>query len=427
MKRVRSAAVVALTLLLGVGCSSASKAPPSSHVAPPAPAEVTTIKVALPKAGGLVLTELLIPAFEAKHKEYKIEAVQYQEAQQLKDAFKTGQLDVIPKGWFTDGEMLLFALPLDSYLAKASRNETPYGDLIDAFRRSGQTYELPYRANISVFLYNVEMAKAAGVSIPADQWTWDEFRAALAKLGQNAGLQVRGLDTSGQHILAELWVEGHAGRPVWEADLATMRQGIGFVYTMVYTDKSLAPPLGWERENTFEVFGPTLDSLTSGQAAMVFERKVDVKTLPTALDGLHWDVAPMPSAPGAKPIIPVTVETLSIARDSRRPDAAWAFIDFVTGAEGAATLARAGYTPAYRTEEIQRAWTENRQGYPPGLDSIWSAVWRAADSQAFSPPAAGPTAFERRTEFMKAQNRALSGRTSVDEALTWFVAAQGGP
>ncbi|HYF78535.1 MAG TPA: extracellular solute-binding protein [Symbiobacteriaceae bacterium] len=426
MRSTRAAAMVTLTLLMAAGCSPVPKAPPASQIAPPAPADVVTIKVAVPRSADPVLTEVLIPAFEARHKEYQVEAMRFEEKQQLKDAFRDKQVDVVPTDWLSRAEVPLFTLPLDGYLSKWKLDAAPFGGLLDSLVRDGRTYELPYYTdNVGTFVYNVDMAKAAGVTIPADAWTWDEFRAAVAKL---KGIGVWGLETVQHNTLTELWLVGTTGQPVWHADLAALRQAIGLFHTMAFTDKSMPPAPTWNFTETgmqINIYKRELDAVTTGRAAMTFEMQTDIKDLPRELDSLHWDVAPMPSAPGALPIVPVSLRTLGIAYDSRQPDAAWDFIAFAAGPEGAAAVARAGYPPPYRSEETHKAWSENREGYPPGVESIWSATWRVWQTTGY----AEPTDYmgnKRLMEFLKAQNWALSGQKSLDEALAWFVAAEGG-
>lgn len=425
MRSTRAAAVAGMALLLVVGCSSVPNALPASQVDPPAPAVVVTIKVVVPRSDEHLLTEVLIPAFEARHKEYQVEAVRFGEKQQLKDAFRDRQVDVVPTDWLSWAEIPLFTLPLDGYLAKSKLDAAPFGGLLDSLVRDGRTYELPYyTADVATFVYNVDMAKAAGVTIPADAWTWDEFRAACAKLKGAGGKKVWGLETVQHNTLTELWLEGTTGQPVWKADLATLREAIGLFHTMTFTDESMPPAPAWKFTETgmqTGIFKKELDAVTTGRAAMTFEMRTDIKDLPRELDSIHWDVAPMPSEPGALPIIPVSLATLGIAYDSKQPDAAWDFIAFAAGPEGAAAAARAGYPPPYRSEETRTAWSENRQGYPPGVESIWSASWRVWRTTGYAEPTDG-MGHKRLMEFLKAQNWALSGNKSLDEALAWFVA-----
>ncbi|MDF2630366.1 MAG: sugar transporter substrate-binding protein [Symbiobacteriaceae bacterium] len=425
MHGARSALLSLIAMLVAAGCSSVPKAPPVSTVDPPAPAEVTTIRVALPGGESTLLTEHLIPAFEAEHSNYRVEAVSFEKVQSLKDAIAKREVDVVPSVWFSPAEIPLFTRPLDSYVVKSKLDESPYDGLLDGLARDGRTYELPYVAYIGTFVYNPEMTKAAGVTIPADAWTWDEFRAAAARLkGNSGGTKVWGVDTHEHELLLELWVEGKTGRPVWEANLSTLREAIGFFHTMVFTDETLVPAPVWEitaNSITAKHSRKRFEALTTGRAAMAFEWS-DIRRLSVDMPEVKWDMAPMPHVPGAKPVLPVVLRSLGITTSSTRPDAAWDFIAFATGPAGAEVVARAGFAPPYRSEETHRAWKENQQGYPPGVESIWSATWW--DSWNTTTPR--DQSAIRDFELSKAQNWALSGQKSIDEALAWLAAHEKG-
>ncbi|HYF78534.1 MAG TPA: extracellular solute-binding protein [Symbiobacteriaceae bacterium] len=428
MRSTYAVATVTMTLLLAVGCSSLSKAPPASQVTTPARAEAVTIKVGATQQEKYYMEKILIPAFVAAHPDYLVEVVTFEDRDQqpMKEAIRAGQVDVVCTQRMSRAEIPLFIRELDAYLAKDGGDLAPYGPVLDGLRRDGRTYDLPYLTQMGMFVYNVDMTKAAGVTIPADGWTWDQFRAAVAKLSQGVGNEkIWGLETDKHEMLTQLWVEGKTGKPVWEAELNTLREAIGLFHTMAFTDESLVPAPAWTitAAGTQYSYGHTfLGALKGRKAAMGFEESVDVSSLLYLLKQFPWDVAPMPSVPGRHPVVPVYPFTLGMAAGTGRPDAAWDFISFAAGPEGAAVLARAGHMPAYRTEATRKAWDENQAGYPPGVNSMWHGTWRLSSYTSVI----GNEPVQRHAEFQKAQNWALSGRKSVKDALGWFVAHEGG-
>lgn len=426
MRLSRSAAVVAVALLLAVGCSSASKSPPVSQVDPPATGEKTTIRLTVLPDHTERMLDLLIPAFEAKYPQYQMEKVVFTDVNLARKAATNGQLDVFPVRILGRPEAKTYAKPLDTYLTKARLDTAPYGSLLDDLQVEGRLYELPFSADLGLILYNPEMAKAAGVAIPADGWTWDEFREAVAKLSQSQGEpKVLGLETTFHEILLRLWLEGRTGKPAGSADLKALRDGIGFFHTMAFTDQSIppAPQFAITEGGVAAHYSRRLfSSLVDRQAAMTFELHAYFVTLQQLGTRVAWDVAPMPAAPGARPILPASPLTLGIAAGSTKPDAAWDFVAFAAGPEGGATLARAGFPPAYLGEVTREAWAEHSPPYPAGMQSIWSARWKVY--LGMSP--AGEKMTHRDLEFQKAQNWALSGRKTIEEALSWFIANEGG-
>lgn len=76
----------------------------------------------------------------------------------------------------------------------------------DAMRYKGNTYALQRDGDIDVLYYNQDHLEQAGVKAPDKSWTWDTFRAALAKLTQKSGDRVSRYGVAMEQTKYWLWM-----------------------------------------------------------------------------------------------------------------------------------------------------------------------------------------------------------------------------
>lgn len=100
-------------------------------------------------------------------------------------------------------------LPLDDMIAADPDGQAMLDDFVDAttdvFTIDGKLYELPTDCNDAVVHVNTKMFQDAGIEIPYDGWTWDEFRSIAKQLTTGEGdSKVYGFATS----LSPAWLAG---------------------------------------------------------------------------------------------------------------------------------------------------------------------------------------------------------------------------
>ena len=100
-------------------------------------------------------------------------------------------------------------LPLNDLIANDPEGEAMMDDFVDAttdvFTIDGNLYELPTDCNDATMHINVKMFEEAGIEIPYDGWTWDEFKETAKKLTTGEGeTKVYGYATS----LSPAWLAG---------------------------------------------------------------------------------------------------------------------------------------------------------------------------------------------------------------------------
>jgi multiple sugar transport system substrate-binding protein len=96
------------------------------------------------------------------------------------DIVEVGAVDSIGESLFAKGQLL----NLTSYIKSAGLNlqKTFNPGLISGYAYNGQQYAIPDRGGYIVFYYNKTMFEKAGLPLPNDGWTWNQFVNDAKKL-----------------------------------------------------------------------------------------------------------------------------------------------------------------------------------------------------------------------------------------------------
>jgi len=213
---------------------------------------------------------------------------------------------------------------------------------VESFRYRGRRYGMPVFGGPIVVFYNKDLFDLAGVPYPPDDWTWDEFLDTCRRLTRDTDGDGE-TDTFGVNIVKWWvfwlpWVWSSGGSLMDEArtrcvlDTPEAVRGLTF-YRDLKWKHHVAPQPG-----EFHQMGQDMMFLTD-RVAMLLTGAYKMPLLRNTAK--RWDVAHMPVGPAGR-VTRVTWDCLAIPTDAARPDAAWAFIRFVTGPEGQQILARAG-------------------------------------------------------------------------------------
>jgi multiple sugar transport system substrate-binding protein len=254
----------------------------------------------------------------------------------------------------------VFAMDAPLYLDYQSRgsllNLQPYidknpGMLDDVFPNTLEAYKTPEGyfglprdfQTITVF-YNKDMFDKAGVAYPKAGWTYDDLRATAKALTK---------DTNGDGTIDQFgyvidpwdmepgWSEiiwAYGGDIISADHTKTLigepkaRQAWQFLYDMMRVDKTIPDP------NTTGQYGG--DLFLSGNAAMMAMGHWAVPSYSEA--AFKWDVVPMPAGPAGQ-ATSVNSAGFVVGKDSKHPDAAFAFIKFVLSEAGQTRLAQMGF------------------------------------------------------------------------------------
>lgn len=393
---------IAAGLLLLAALVTACAKPPERKVEEEPP-RVLKIAVAQPNDP---FFDALIAGFQADHPDVTIERVPEPPSHDFEETMRfraRGGADLVRAGV---GQTQNLA-DLSPYIMRDGFDLAPYGKAIEAVRAEGAVRGLPVSLIGMMIGYNKDLVTAAGVTIPTNGWTWDEFRAVAKQLTREtpAGARPAIVYEMPEHLL-DLYIEQKTGVAAHKADEKTLLEALSFFDTMIHTDKSLAPVA---RRDLQEVGVTTYlgREFAGGQVALspVFV----LGTRPLEYD-FAYGLAPMPSHRPDGRLSEGAFGLVGLTTGSADPDTAWAFIKYAAGAEGAKQLARAGFLPAYHAPDWAPWLRENLPNVPEVIYSLYETGWKA-------PVYLSGLDSRRYEAYLNAANRVMSGSTRAELAV----------
>lgn len=362
-----------MALLLALLCLALQLAAcarlPERRVTPSTPAEATTIRLLV--VGSDPHMDALIAAFYGKYPNQRVVKASIPPgATALDEAryrMEQGQVDVLslPAGLeaLVEQERLL---AVDPYLRKSRMETAPLDALLEQFRWGGMLFDLPYVIDPYLLILNKYRLDEASLALPREGWAWGDFRAMAERLSQRPGeTGIWGLAVPDRAQLFLTWLQQRTGEPFYRAGEKEVREMLQFAATMALTDRSTALA-----EETGGTTG--LNILLEGQYGLVYGPMSTYSSIARSPND-RWAAVPLPLLPGAVPTGIVSYRSIGIAATSRNPDAAWEFVHFIAGPEGAEALARAGGIPAYRSQEAEEALSGRQPPPPDAIRALYGA------------------------------------------------------
>jgi len=328
-----------------------------------------------------VLVERVIPAFEAKYPDIKVESVRlgYDE---LRDKVVTTaaagggpdvmRLDIIWTPGFAASGLLE---PLDRYLGFSELLAEVYPGPLSTNYFAGRYYGLPLTTNTQIYVYNAELFAQAGLAAPS---TFDEFEEVSKLLTRQEGGEVTrwGYDIGGPwawHLLPWIWSNGG---DVTDPEI-TVATGyldgaasVGALERIV--DWAMA---GFLAPNIFMQGFDSWGAFLNGQLAA----RQDGPWFPRWLEENNPDFpagfALIPAGEGGQSISVVGGENIAIASGSANKEAAWTFVRFMLSDEAQSIMATVGQMPVIRSAIAIPEFMESTY-YPTYLEQVATAKAR---------------------------------------------------
>jgi multiple sugar transport system permease protein len=257
-------------------------------------------------------------------------------------------------GQLAEADLLL---PLDDlYAAEQAANPEWIADfypkLVDAFRwnhetnrtGSGTLYGLPKGFTTTVCYINADLFERAGVPIPYDGWTWDQYADAVAKItalsdpADPTGPIYGGvMQTWNWALRSQVWTFGgdYFGESFDDFTMDDPRviEAFQYIVDRRFKDRTVynATGVAQSEDELFRlgkvgVIGPL------GRWKVPTYRQVDFR----------WDVVPMPTVDGSPPVTPIVTVSWAIARATPNPEATWRVVKFLCDAPGQKLIAELG-------------------------------------------------------------------------------------
>jgi multiple sugar transport system substrate-binding protein len=217
--------------------------------------------------------------------------------------------------------------------------------------QAGSQFIMPRYINVTVFHYNVEGFREAGIADPLErdsrgEWTWDLLRETARKLTRRDENQVTQYGAMlGINALPRVlnWIWGAGGDLIdprdprkFVGDTPEAEAGVQFLHTMIWEDGSASPSWG----HTGFLNG-TIPIIEEGMQA-IFE--VFAKTIG---DAFAWNSVRRPKGPAGRAGYLVD-DSFGIWADSPHPAEAWKLLEFLVSRQGQEIMVKHSGLPPVR-------------------------------------------------------------------------------
>ena len=354
----------------------AAEAPAAEEA--PAADEPVTLKWALWDKDATVYYQPLIDGYTAAHPNVTIEMVDlgstdYQTVLGTQLSGSDCDFDVVTikdvPGLVTLANKNVLE-PLDDLIAQDGIDLSVYSGITDQVRVSDKLYELPFRRDIWVLFYNKDVFDKAGVDYPTNDMTWEQYDELARKITDTTpGSEVYGahyhtwrstiqLDgiLDGKHTIVDGTYD--FTKPYYEMVLAQQKDGVCMDYATLKTQ-------GLHYSAAFYQGNVGMLNMGSWFIPTVIAKIKDGENT----GATNWGIVKYPHAEGVEPGSTLaTIPALAIPISAPNKDAAWDFVKFVSGAEGAEIMAGTGNTPAMSNEAINSKIAE-MDGFPTDANS----------------------------------------------------------
>lgn len=258
-------------------------------------------------------------------------------------------------------------LALDDYISADGVDLSKYAGATDQVVVDGKLYELPFRNDFWVLFYNKDLFDAKQVAYPTNDMTFAEYDALARQITDTTfGSQVYGAHyhtwrsavqlfgvLDGQHTILD--GEYSFFEPYYEMILNQEADGVCRKYADLKTE-------GLHYSAAFS--GGDVAMLNMGSwfiATMI--TNLQTGEYDSSLCG-NWGIVKYPHAEGVEAGSTLgTITGLAVTSATDTPDAAWEFVKWVSGEEGAAVMASSGNFPAIMTDEAMSLIT-GLEGFP---------------------------------------------------------------
>ena len=363
------AAMLACTMLLSAGAALAE-------------GETVTINFwhhySAQSAENETLMNVLIPAFEAENPGIKVNAVSHEWAELHDKVLVSANSNALPDvarcdiAWLPEFQKMGILVALDEEMPNFAEVS---GKLLDSAMSTaiinGHYYALALNTNSKIVFYNKAMLEAAGVSIPA---TMEEWIEAVKKLsGENAkGQQVWGWNEpalAGWNICPFIWSFGGALTNE-DQTIATGYINGPATVKAVETFAELVKAGAITGFNAGDI--PMTDGFGTGRYAMMLEGPWKSAELAGAYPDVAYGTAPIPAGEGGS-ISVLGGEDIAMFNTPNK-EAAWKFMQFMTGEYAETEMAKCGQIPVNRA--ALESDTVKAADYAPFIEAIQTAKAR---------------------------------------------------
>ncbi|MBI4674909.1 MAG: sugar ABC transporter substrate-binding protein [Chloroflexi bacterium] len=288
-----------------------------------------------------------------------------------------------------------------------------YPMALDAYKLKGELQCVPLNLSQLGVYYNAKLFQAAGVPLPKNDWTWNDFLAAARALTQDTNGDGKpdqygaGISTLTIRLMPFVWAHGGdiVDNPERPTSL-TLDKGAALEafqwFVALQTKEHVVP------DKTAEATQSSQARFEAGTLAMFFQSRVLTPELrETVKDKFVWDIAPLPQDKNRATIL--HSDGFCITNGSKNKDAAWKLVEYIAGPQGQTALAKVGRNmPALQAVANSPAFLKSN---PPANNQVYLDM-----APYVRPVPLMTTWLEVESAVNKEIKRAFYGDASVEEA-----------
>ena len=364
--------------------SSAVQESTPAEETPAASGEQVTIKVAHWDSYTEPSTQMLVDGFEAANPNIKVELID------IASGEYSNKLTVMLNGG-NDLDVVWVKDP-DNTPSIAERGQledlTPYIEKdgvdiaamngSDALKLDGKQVALPVSTGFYVLYYNKDIFDAAGVDYPGNDMTWTEFEELAKKVTSGEGNDKKyGALFHTWQACVQNWAVQDGKHTILDTDYSFMKP----YYEMALRMQDEGTVMDYSTLKTGNIHYSSV--FMEGQCAMMpmgsWFMSTMIEKTKAGETSVNWGVATLPHPDGVEAGWTVGSTTpMGVSAGSKYKDAAWEFVKYCSGEEGAKIYADCGMIPARMTADTIKALAA-LDGMPEGLEEALQTKHVAMD------------------------------------------------
>ena len=248
----------------------------------------------------------------------------------------------------------------------------------DALKLDGKQVALPVSTGFYVLYYNKDIFDAAGVDYPGNDMTWTEFEELAKKVTSGEGNDKKyGALFHTWQACVQNWAVQDGKHTILDTDYSFMKP----YYEMALRMQDEGTVMDYSTLKTGNIHYSSV--FMEGQCAMMpmgswFKSTMIDKTT-AGETRVNWGVATLPHPDGVEAGWTVGSTTpMGVSASSKNKDAAWEFVKYCSGEEGAKIYADCGMIPARMNADTIKALAA-LDGMPEGLEEALQTKHVAMD------------------------------------------------
>lgn len=364
--------------------SSAVQESTPAEETPAASGDQVTIKVAHWDSYTEPSTQMLVDGFEAANPNIKVELIDIASGEysnKLTVMLNGGNdLDVV---WVKDPDntpSIAERGQLEDLIPYIEKDGVDIAAMngSDALKLDGKQVALPVSTGFYVLYYNKDIFDAAGVDYPGNDMTWTEFEELAKKVTSGEGNDKKyGALFHTWQACVQNWAVQDGKHTILDTDYSFMKP----YYEMALRMQDEGTVMDYSTLKTGNIHYSSV--FMEGQCAMMpmgsWFMSTMIEKTKAGETSVNWGVATLPHPDGVEAGWTVGSTTpMGVSASSKNKDAAWEFVKYCSGEEGAKIYADCGMIPARMNADTIKALAA-LDGMPEGLEEALQTKHVAMD------------------------------------------------